>query len=420
MRRMGGNVRRSEVSPMGRRVRLGLLFVVVAALVGTAVGITFSAFNSTTSNPSSSFSAATSFCTRSSAVWLTGMEHGAVSTAGGGLFTTMSGAPTADNVTFRNGAYSLRIADGSGASMLFARKTFAAANVVVARFAIRLAALPGVNSSLVYVDSGTDLVFGYDTATQKFTLTSGASTQQSASTVSASTWYVIDLRYDLRSNPHLGDWRIDGVAQSQVSRSATATTANALGLGATTPASIYTANYDDIFVANQVTAYPVGDGRVVRLLVDGVGTHNTPGNFRDNDGTAIDAASWQRLDEVPMTSAADYVRQQVNGGTTYLEFTLGDTGETCIREISAVLAHHGANTTGNNGKASVFDGATESVVYSGAMNVTTLRYASAILTPAAAPWSQTSVDGLVARVGYSTDVTPNPYWDAVVLEVAAA
>ncbi len=104
--------------------------------------------SSTTSNPSSSLSAATSFCSRSSAVWLTGMEHGAVSIVGGGLFTTMTGAPTADNVTFRNGAYSLRIADASGASTILARKTFTATNVVVARFAVRLSALPGVNSNL--------------------------------------------------------------------------------------------------------------------------------------------------------------------------------------------------------------------------------------------------------------------------------
>lgn len=405
---------------MSRRVRLGLLVGAAAVLVATAAGITYSAFNSTTSNPSSSFSAATSFCTRSSAVWLTGFEHGAVSIAGGGLFTTMTGAPTADAATFRNGAYSLRIADASGASTINARKTFTATNVVVARFAVRLNSLPGVDSNLAYVDSGTDLVFGYDTSSQTFTLTVGASTAQSASTVSAGTWYVIDLRYDLRNNPHLGDWRVDGVAQGQVTRAAAATTATAFAFGATANASIYTANFDDLFVADQPTAYPLGDGRVVRLLVDGVGAHNTPGNFRDNDGTAIDANSWQRLDEVPMTSIADYVRQQVNGGTTYLEFTLENTGETCIRDVSAVLAYHSATNAANNGRTSVLDGATESIVFSGDMSNTTIQYKSAIVTPATAPWSQAAVDGLNARVGFSTDVSPNPYWDAIILEVAAA
>ena len=55
--------------------------------------------------------AAAPACSSSSAVWLTGMEHGVVSTAGGGIFSTLTGTPTADNAVFRNGAYSLRIAD---------------------------------------------------------------------------------------------------------------------------------------------------------------------------------------------------------------------------------------------------------------------------------------------------------------------
>ena len=407
---------------MGRRVPLVLLLVVVAAVavLGAVVGFTYSALRSTTSNPASNFSANAKFCSRSSAVWLTGMEHGVVSTVGGGIFTTVTGAPTADNATFRNGAYSLRINDAAAGSTINALRTFTASNVVVARFAVRLSALPGVNSSLVYIDSGTDLVFGYDQATQKFQLTVGASTALSASTVSAATWYVIDLRYDMRSNPNLGDWRINAVAQSQVSRVAAATTANGFGLGATANPSVYTANFDDIFVADQPTAYPVGDGKIVGLVPDGVGTHSGSGNFRNDDGTAVNATSWQRLDEVPMTSVADYVRQQANSGTSYLEFTLANTTETCIREISAVLAYHGASNAADNGKASIVDSATESIVFSGDMGSNAIHYANAIATPASAPWSQATVDALLARVGYSTDTSPNPYWDAIMLEVAAA
>lgn len=403
---------------MSRRTRLALLIVAAVALLATVAGVTYSAFSSTTSNPSSSFSAATTFCTRTSAVWLTGFEHGAVSIAGGGIFNTMTGAPTADAATFRNGLYSLRINDAAGGSTINAQKTFAATSVVVARFAVRLSALPGVSSSLVYVNSGTDLVFGYDQPSQKFSLTLGASTALSANTVSAGTWYVIDLRFDLGNNPHLGDWRIGGIAQGQVSRAAAASTATGFGLGATANPSVYTANFDDVLVANQATAYPIGDGKVVRLIPDGVGTHNTPGNFRDNDNSAIDATSWQRIDDVPLTSVADYVLQLNSGATSYLEFTFGNTTETCIREISAVQAYHSATNTANNGKGSIFDGATESVIFSGDMSNTAIQYASAILTPASAPWSQAAVDALVARVGYSSDAAPDPYWDALMLELA--
>jgi len=405
---------------MGRR---GLLVVALLAAVVAAVavvGFTYSALSSTTSNPPSSLSAASSFCTRSSAVWLTGMEHGLVSTAGGGIFNTVTGTPTADSATVRNGAYSLRIADAAAGSTVNALKTFTAASVVVARFAVRLSSLPTVNSSLAYVDSGTDLVLGYDQATQKLQLTQGASSALSASTVSAGTWYVIDVRYDMRNNPILADWRINGVAQTQVSRAAAATTATGFGLGSTTNPSIYTANYDDIFVANAATAYPVGDGKVVRLIPDGVGTHNTPGNFSNNDGSAISATSWQRLDEIPLGSGSDWVRQTANSGTSYLELTFGNSTETCIREVSALLAFHSASNAGNSAKASAFDGSTESVVFNGDMGTNTLQYASVIASPANAPWSPSTVNGLVARVGYATDTNPNPFWDGIVLEAAVA
>jgi hypothetical protein len=404
--------------PRSRRA----LFVAAAfsllGLVVVATGLTYSAFSSSASNPSSSFSAASTFCTRTSAVWLTGFESGAVSAAGGGLFTTLTGAPTADAATVRNGAYSLRIADAAAGSTVNALKTFTGTNVVVARFAIRLSALPGVSSSLVYVDSATDLVFGYDQPTQKFSLTLGTSTATSASTVSAGNWYVIDLRYDLRANPNVGDWRVDGVAQGQLTRAAAASTATGFGLGATTNPSIYTANYDDVLVANQAKAYPVGDGKVVRLIPDGAGTHNTPGDFRDNDNTAVDAASWQRLDDVPMTGTTDYVLQLNNSATSYLEFTFADTTETCIREVAAVVAYRSATTAANTGKTSIFAGGTESVVFSGDMSETTTTYQSAIVTPAAAPWTQASVNALVTRLGYAGDANPDPYWDALMLELA--
>jgi hypothetical protein len=404
--------------PPSRRALLVAAAFSLLGLLVVATGLTYSAFSSTTSNPSSSFSAASTFCTRTSAVWLTGFESGAVSAAGGGLFTAVTGAPTADGATFRNGAYSLRIADAAAGSTINASKTFTATNAVVARFAVRLSALPSVTSSLVYVDSGTDLVFGYDQPSQRFSLTLGTSTVTSAITVSAGTWYAIDLRYDLRANPNLGDWRIDGVAQGQVSRAAAASTATGFGLGATTNPSVYTANYDDVLVANQARAYPIGDGKVVRLIPEGAGTHNTPGDFRDDDNTAVDAGSWQRIDDVPMTGTTDYVLQLSNSATSYLEFTFANTAETCIREVSAVLAYHSATNTANIGKTSVFDGATDSVVYSGDMSNTAITYASAIVTPAAAPWTQAAVNGLATRIGYASDANPDPYWDGLMLELA--
>jgi hypothetical protein len=52
------------------------------------------------------------------------------------------------------------------------------------------------------------------------------------------------------------------------------------------------------------------------------------------------------------------------------------------------------------------------------MSQTALQYKRAGVTPAAGSWNQAAVNGLVARVGYSTDSSPNPYWDSIMLEAA--
>jgi hypothetical protein len=67
---------------------------------------------------------------------------------------------------------------------------------------------------------------------------------------------------------------------------------------------------------------------------------------------------------------------------------------------------------------SVFDGATESIVYSGAMNAVGITYKAAIVGNSTW-WTQGKINGYVARVGYSTDISPLPQWDALMLEVAA-
>jgi chitodextrinase len=357
-------------------------------------------------------------CSRSSAVWLTGMEHGVVSAVGGGIFSSLTGTPAADSTTARSGTYSLRIADASTGSTVRAIRSFTASNVVVTRFALRLSSLPTAIANLAYVDSGTDLILRYNPATQGFQLVLGGSTATSAVTVSAGTWFLIDLRYDLRANPHVGDWRVNGAAQPQVSRSATPATANGLGIGATANASVYSANYDDMLVATQAAAYPLADSRVVPLVPASTGTSAGTGNFRNNDGTAIGSDSWQRLDETPMTSTTDYIRQQANSGTSYVELGLQDVTVTCIRDLSAVLAYHAAGTSADNGKTSIFDGTTETPVFSGDMSQTALQYKSTVVTPGAGIWSQAAVNGLVARVGYSTDTSPNPYWDSIMVEAA--
>jgi hypothetical protein len=52
------------------------------------------------------------------------------------------------------------------------------------------------------------------------------------------------------------------------------------------------------------------------------------------------------------------------------------------------------------------------------MSQSALQYKSAIVTPAAGMWGRSAINGLVARVGYSTDSSPNPFWDSIMVEAA--
>jgi hypothetical protein len=363
-----------------------------------------------------------SVCDAATPVRLTGFESGAVSQAGGGLFDSIIGAgASADAVTPRSGSYSLRIVDGGAAANNVAWNV--TGNVVVVRFGIRFAALPGGNvTELATVDAaaGNDLRLGYDAAAQRLTLRFVGQPSVSASApVVAGTWHLVDLRVTLNANPRTADWQFDSVAQAAATPSAEGgSTGAAVRLGSMVVGDLYTANYDDIFLSTTSADYPIGPGTTFALLPDGNGTHVNPGDFRHDDNSALDATTWTRLDEVPMTSALDFVRQRSTNVASYVELTAQDTALTCLSAVSGLLAEDATGGGSSHGKASVFDGPTERVVYDGTMTTGALAYRSAIIPFAGGGWTTAAVNGLRWRFGFSNDANPDPHWHAVLLEVA--
>ncbi|MCU0281245.1 MAG: hypothetical protein MUE66_05345, partial [Acidimicrobiia bacterium] len=191
---------------------------------------------------------------------------------------------------------------------------------------------------------------------------------------------------------------------------------NSMGFGTTATNVTYTADFDDILASRTAANYPIGNGKVLGLAPDGMGTHANPTRFQENDGTAIDASTWNRVDEVPANSTADYIKQVTANNASYIELTFADTAEMCINAVGAVIAYHSSAGGGNTGKTSIFHGAAENVVYSGTMGVATLVYRRATVSAGAGVWTPALLNALVARVGYSSDVNPVPYWDALLLE----
>ncbi|MGH2756066.1 MAG: hypothetical protein ACRDLB_16770 [Actinomycetota bacterium] len=366
-------------------------------------------------------------CATSTLAHLTGFEYGPAAWPATGLADSLGasdGFPTVESTIARSGVYSLEIAkNGSGVN--YAGTWLPSPSRAVVRFAVRLESLPTSNvSALVRVNganTANDLDLEYNAAQNRFEIAFGTDAATPAlGTVQAGRWYVIDLKVDLASSLWRADWRIDGVDQPQATHSEAATTAIEFRYGSDVTADAYTANYDDASVSTISGDYPLGDGRVLALRPNGEGTGNGRANFGNETGTLIGTNANLRLDDDPMNSAIDYIWQDTASSTSYVELDFEDVTRTCIKGVSALLAYNSSGTGGNNGKTSIFAGTTERVLLSGDMSAggTGLRYARTIIAPAGPYWTQSLVNGLTARFGYSTDNSPQPRWHGLMLEYA--
>ena len=401
------------------KTMLGVL-VAAASVAGVwLVGQTTGAFSGSTSSSGNSFQAASSFggCPASpTPVWLNGSEHGSTSTPDI-WWTTMGGIT--DSTVAHTGSKSLRVPKNS--SIGYNRRMINGSSQVL-HFAIRLAALPTGDVTLFLFDStiGTDLRLKYDASGQKLALQWGTETHVVASSsIAAGTWYSIDIKANASATPLTASWQIDGVNQPDASSSAAATGFGYLVFGSSiSETSTYTGYYDDILYSKTMADYPIGDVRIQALRPSGAGSHLNPASFRNNDDTAIDANSWMRLDD-DLFGGTDYVKQVAAGTSDYLEFGFQDATETCILAVQAYAGMGSLGSQGNTFKSSIFDGATERVIYSGGSpcgNCTLPK--NAVVPAASAPWTQSAVNGLIARIGYGTAASPQPYWSALMLEYA--
>jgi hypothetical protein len=412
------------------RARLAVVVIVLSCVfLTTQAGPTSSAFSAVTSNPSSSFASAASFgsCGYTPAaitpVWMTGWENGVTTAAAasGLMNVDWNSAVTisADNTVKRNGNYAMKIVRTS--SNTGGRSRSVASSMVVFRIGLRFSTLPTgdlENILGVWSTNGNELNIGYVSATKKLSVGFVGSTQRtSTAALSANTWFLLDVRANYGANPHTADWQLDGVAQTQATKAAASETPAEIWLGPDGTESVaFTAWYDDFMISQTSGDYPLGDGKILGLSPDAMGTSSDPSARLSTEAGAWGSTTWNKLDDVPMTSTTDYIRQTVIDASAYLEATFADTTETCMNAVQGQVAYHASANAVNAAKTSLFDGATERVIFNGDMGSAGILYGAAMAAPASGTWDQTKVNGLKARLGYSSDVTPNPYWDALMVE----
>ncbi len=403
---------------------LGLL------LVGGLGRQSFAAFTGTVS-ATGSLSAAATFATcvakTMTPVWMSGFEGGVLASGGNGFFHILNGAgSTIDSTAPRTGGYSLRVVDSSSSgSQQYVATDITLTKTLVVRFAVRLNTLPTGNVAQL-VDFVNDAGqtrgahLGYDATGQRFTFGFGPGAKQSSSTlVSAGTWYVIDANLNMTANPNLADWSVDGVPQAQASYVGTSGNYMTLRWGGNTSADMFTMNLDDIVIDTNPANYPIGTGGIHRLAPDSVsGIANASGYVQNDDSTAVTTASWNRLDEVPLSGTTDYVKQTAVDAAAHLEVGLQNPPATgCVNAVQGLLSVRSSATQTNAAKVSLVDGGVERIVLSGDMSPgATSQYRATPVGAGTGAWTVAKLNDLRMRLGHATAMGGQPYFDAAFVE----
>jgi hypothetical protein len=376
-----------------------------------------------------------------------------------------------DPTRVRTGKYSLRL-HPTGSNLVYRDRVVDWKPVLVERFYMRLDSLPTANvrelagiystSHTAKNSSGTSPRYaahlGYQAGSGKLSMELNTGTPgtlangglKEGPAITPADWHLIEIRYDVASGAPYGattthrvEWMVDGAPQPAVTLpNAPSTYINEVIWGNTFTGDAFAANYDDLMLSQTPGDYSevpgqdkMGGGRILRLGPnDSNGPHSGVQNFKDvENGVAYDInsrpgplpgttdPSYNALTDVPFAVPGRHLAQITGASTSYVQIGFENTAEQCIRAVSGWVAWDPQNTKyDNNGTTKVVDGSTETTVFSGKMSYTSTQpwIRTAIVARPNDPsgWTADRVNGLVARVGYSTDTSPRPWWDALMLE----
>ena len=331
---------------------------------------------------------------------------------------------TADTGVKRTGAASLKLVE-DGVTATWAQIGFVSVTqILVGSVYLRMAAAPSVESRIIrHPGPSQSLKFAVTTAGEiavQFDTTTPV-----GPVITDGNWHRLDWRIVTDGVSHTVTWAVDG--SSQTPRTFTAAGAENmtdLEFGSTNLAHTATVWYDDLVLSVTDGDYPLGAHSVHALVPDSDGSHNNPSSsLQDHNGTTIGTA-WSLLDEWPPTSATDLVKQTTIQTAHYAEVNFPSPG-VVPWAVVAVAALQNPDSTVSNGTTRIVDagGATLVDVYSGDHGLSNTQIHTArklVPDPGGNGWSSQDLDGLKARIGFSSDATPNPGWLALMLQYAVS
>jgi hypothetical protein len=239
-------------------------------------------------------------------------------------------------------------------------------------------------------------------------------------TIQAGRWYVLDMRVDGSATTWRLDWRIDGSAQPSTSYAMGVTDVFDSPQWGVSSNQTLTTRWDDVAFSHVATDYPIGDGHVYGMRINGPGSGGSTGLF-GLGGTSDWVAA---VNELPMTSAATYVSQTaiVDSNVDNVPYALEDpTSAVTARAVRGIVAY-GATAAGTSHVAvrAQRPGDTPAAspnIFSGNAEAAALSYGGAMVPAPTGGWTQAALAATNLLIGFSTDVSPAPRVHAAMLEV---
>jgi hypothetical protein len=373
----------------------------------------------------------------------------AVSGTHGTAYQVISTAP-------KNGTYHLRVT--AAATVAFVRWTTntLGAGVGQAVFGGYVKCVSATTNPCVLAEfapaAGTIVQLVYNTTTTKIGVRwgSGGTVAYQSDTTATGSYAWVDLRAIFNATTWHIDWQCEqsGVLVAQTApadlTSQTASTWSLATLGSATSQTM-TADYDDVCLSNAAIDYPLKRHKVVLLIPDtavsaGLNgsaganmsaiTNNATGSTLTTTGAANVPAL---LDEVPpnFSATADGVAAVTAGTTDNVSIDMTTYTASGTERIDAVRLYMAGWAVSATAASFGLRGAASGVETTFVSGSTTHAAFSSTTTgsatvpgwycknyPQTAGWTQTKLDSLQIRVGYSSDATPDIGTLAVYAEVA--
>lgn len=380
-------------------------------------------------------------------IYINGLEHNvaitgaAVTPTGDRIWTTATttgGTPAIDTTVPKHGLRCLEIPTGTGAESSLSKTISGSPAIGVASFYIRFkGGLPSADCRLFHFQpaSGSFPFLKFLASDSTLRASFGSSNGDGGTVVAADTWYLIDYIADVSTGTRTVKIRVNGGTEHTDSLSAAASTFSQFQIGRNTDTTTATGNilYDDIVISVTSADYPMGEHEVQKIIPDSDGTHS----FTNNDFIQGDAGSGFAnsatnihtfIDDgtIDGHSTTDSVQQNVIRTTGYIEINFEAGPRTVDAWGIQISGGFDADATGAcTSGMRLWDGTTEVTLY-GPTNgdVSNLGPPNGFLSycratnPSGGAWTQSAVDGIRMRWGFSGDVTGSPIMQAAIIEVA--